>query len=463
MGGELRRKAVHVAMGGFALLLRWLTPWQAAACALAALLFNLLLLHRLTRRSLLRDAEVGRGYSPGIALYPVAVLALVLVFRDRLELAAAAWALLAFGDGMATVAGVTLGGPRLPWNRGKSWAGFLAFVLWGTAAAAFLVRWVQGGVLGGGFRGHVGASFLPTDGSLGQPGLLIAGCLAAALLAALAESMRTGIDDNILVPLVGGSALYAATLVDPARLMASVAEGPWVAAAGVNAALAVLAYAARGVTVSGAVVGWILGTLLFGLGGPAGFAMLLVFFVLGTAFTKLGYARKASLGIAQEKGGRRAAKHALANSGAGVLAAFLMAATGAPSAFALALVAAFATALSDTTGSEIGQAYGRTPFLITTFRRVPPGTDGAVSVEGTLAGIAASALVAAAAWGLGLVDGIGAGIVVAAAFVGTTLESYLGATLERKQEVDNEVVNFMNTAAGAAAALLMMGMVSGVR
>jgi len=275
--------------------------------------------------------------------------------------------------------------------------------------------------------------------------------------------MRTGIDDNILVPLVGGSALYAATLVDPARLMASVAEGPWVAAAGVNAALAVLAYAARGVTVSGAVVGWILGTLLFGLGGPAGFAMLLVFFVLGTAFTKLGYARKASLGIAQEKGGRRAAKHAIANSGAGVLAAFLMAATGAPSAFALALVAAFATALSDTTGSEIGQAYGRTPFLITTFRRVPPGTDGAVSVEGTLAGIAASALVAAAAWGLGLVDGIGAGIVVAAAFVGTTLESYLGATLERKQEVDNEVVNFMNTAAGAAAALLMMGMVSGVR
>jgi len=47
----------------------------------------------------------------------------------------------------------------------------------------------------------------------------------------------------------------------------------------------------------------------------------------------------------------------------------------------------------------------------------------------------------------------GAGIVVVAAFVGTTLESYLGATLERMRTVDNEVVNFANTLAGGLAAM----------
>jgi len=92
-------------MGGFAFLLRYLTPPQAAGCAALALLFNLFLLHRVTRRTLLRDHEREEPFSLGIALYPAAVLALVIVFHDRLELAAAGWGLIAFGDGMATVAG----------------------------------------------------------------------------------------------------------------------------------------------------------------------------------------------------------------------------------------------------------------------------------------------------------------------------------------------------------------------
>ncbi len=104
--GELMRKAVHVSMGGFALLFRWITPTQAALLAILALLFNLFLLHRLTRRALLREDEREAGYSRGIVLYPAVVLALIIVFRERMELAAAVWGFLAVGDGMATVAGV---------------------------------------------------------------------------------------------------------------------------------------------------------------------------------------------------------------------------------------------------------------------------------------------------------------------------------------------------------------------
>src|SRR5262249_36891316 len=85
------------------------------------------------------------------------------------------------------------------------------------------------------------------------------------------------------------------------------------------------------------------------------FLMLFLFFVLGTACTKLGGKRKEALGIAQEKGGRRGAKNALANTTAGVVFAFLMVATRFDTPFALALVAAFATAAADTVSSEIGR------------------------------------------------------------------------------------------------------------
>lgn len=446
-------------MGGLALLLRWLTPTQAAMCGVAALVFNLLVLHPLTRRRLLREGERDSGFSAGIALYPAAVLALVLVFRHRLELAAAVWALLAFGDGMAAVAGTVVGGPRLPWNPKKSWAGFAAFVLWGGATSAFLLRWVQQAVVDGGALPWIGDSFLHgglADQAAG-PVFLLSACFAAAVVAAFAESLRTGIDDNLLVPLAGGAVLWAATLVQPARLVAAgdtlAQDFLWGAA--VNATLALAALAARGVGPSGAVTGWILGTLLFGFSGWRGFSMLFLFFVVGTACTKLGYARKASMGIAQEKGGRRGAKNALANTSAGVAFAFLAAATPYPELFALAMVAAFATAVSDTTASEIGQAYGRTHVLVTTFRRVPPGTDGAISLEGTAAGIAASALLAGVAWLAGLVGGAGFAIVVLSAFFGSTLESYLGATVEKKAVVDNEVVNFANTLAGGLAAIVI--------
>jgi uncharacterized protein (TIGR00297 family) len=187
--------------------------------------------------------------------------------------------------------------------------------------------------------------------------------------------------------------------------------------------------------------------------------MLLLFFVLGTACTKAGYGRKAALGIAQEKGGRRGARNAFANTSAGVLFAFLAVATPHSLAFSLAVVAAFATAASDTVSSEIGQAYGKRHFLVTTFKRVPAGTDGAVSMEGTLAGIAASLVLGGVAAWTGLIPMVGTGLVAAAAFVGTTLESYLGAAFEQTKQIDNELVNFTNTLAGGLTALALAWLV----
>ena len=455
--GELMRKAVHIGMGGFALLFRWITPGQAAILAIVALGFNLFVLHRLTRRALLREDERGSGYSLGIVLYPAVVLVLIVVFRERMELAAAVWGFLAFGDGMATVAGVLANGGKLPWNPEKSWAGFLAFVVNGTVAAAFLIRWTQHAAVDATpAMESVGMSFLAVGGDAEEFAFLIAACFVAALAAGFAESLSTGINDNILVPLVGGGFLYAATLVQPALLSARGADliSALLWGALINAVLAGAAYAARSVSVSGALSGFVLGTALYTLGGWRAFLMLFCFFVLGTFATKLGYRKKAALGIAQEEGGRRGVKNAVANTLTGVLFAFLAISTTSPEVFTAALVAAFATAACDTVSSEIGKAYGGTHLLITNLRRVPAGTDGAVSLEGTLAGLGASLALASIAWQVDFVTLPVAAIVAAAAFAGATIESYLGATLEKLNLLDNDLVNFANTMIGALLALV---------
>lgn len=461
---ELLRQSIHIAFGAGALLLRWLTPWQAVAFATLALLFNLLLLHPLTGRRLLRSRERERGYSWGVILYPAVVLVAILVFHRRLELAAAVWGLLAFGDGMAGFAGVAVGGPRLPWNPRKTWIGLVAFVMWGATASAFLLRWTQLAIIEPGPRGaavgtHVGSSFLITstqDAIVSQTTMLVAGCLVAALIAGVVESLETGIDDNITVGLVGGAVLFAATLVEPSRwveasgtLQAGVLQG-----AVLTGLLSVGAYVVRGVDRSGAIVGWLLGTLLFAFGGWRGYLMLVSLFVLGTAATRLGHRSKSRLGVAQERGGRRGAPHAVANTVIGVAAAVLAIATPHRELFTLALVAAFATATCDTASSEIGQAYGRRHFLVTRLRTVPAGTEGAVSLIGTLAGVAGAITVSGVAAGTGLIPWSASPVVVFGAFFGTAVESLIGSTALGRG-LGNETLNVANTVVGAGAACVI--------
>lgn len=214
LGPELARKGIHMAMGLLALTLRWLEPWQAALLLLAALLFNAFVLHRVTRGYLLREAERARSFSWGVLLYPAALLATVLIFRHRLELAAAVWALLAFGDGMAAVAGVVLRGPRLPWNRHKTWVGWVAFVIWGASTAACLLRWTQAAVLDAARAvparqvTWIGSTFLGSGSPTGDWVELVLGCSAAALAAGFAESLDTRIDDNVRVTLAAATVLW---------------------------------------------------------------------------------------------------------------------------------------------------------------------------------------------------------------------------------------------------------------
>jgi uncharacterized protein (TIGR00297 family) len=131
---------------------------------------------------------------------------------------------------------------------------------------------------------------------------------------------------------------------------------------------------------------------------------------------------------------------------------------GVPSElFVLGFVASFATKLSDTFASEIGKAYGKTTFLITTLERVEPGTEGAVSAEGTAASLIGGASLSIYGWLLGMISARGVPISILAAFIATNIESMLGATLQGKDNLKwltNDVVNFINTLIGASVAIL---------
>ncbi len=220
-----------------------------------------------------------------------------------------------------------------------------------------------------------------------------------------------------------------------------------------TAAFAIVAHALGMVGKSGAIGGFVVGVVISLCLGPEGFAILALFVVGGSMLTRLGYERKRKSGTAQIEGGRRGAKNALANCSIAVMCAVLYAITSYEPLSA-AFVASLGAAFADTAESEVGQIYGRNPRLITNFRKGPPGTDGAVSVHGTLAGLAAATLTALLGLSLGLVDGFGASIIVAlAAFLGTVADSVVGAKIPK---VGNEATNLICTLAAASLALLVL-------
>ena len=431
---EVLRKGIHIAFGLGAFALKWVPWYVAAGVCVVAIAGNLLLLHRVVGRSVARHE---RGFDAGIVLYPVMVLLLVVVFRERLHYAAIGWALLAFGDGVATLAGKSLRIGTLPWNGDKSWGGLLAFVVAGFPAALAVAYWMD-------YR---------------EP-LVV---LLATLAAAVTESLPLRVDDNVTVPVAAGVALLVAGIEVTSPYGPWPSSIPWLI---VNGVLAITGYFARSVSVSGAIGGWFLGaTLILGAGWPM-YVALLAFFIIGTATTKLGYGRKARLGLAQESGGRRGFSHAFSNVGVAAICAIAVSRVSrmdeSPLEWMAVVyfmgIASLATAAADTTASEIGQLAGKRAFLPLTLRRVPVGTEGAISVEGTLAGLLGGFAVAAAGvlslhYGLLPTNVSAMFFITAAAFLGSYIESIAGSW-NRKQTrpVPNGVLNFFNTAVGAVLA-----------
>ena len=435
---EDTRQAVHIAMGAFALLLPYLPWWIAVLLASTAVAFNIFALQKLLGLQLFRPGERLRRLTSGFVLYPLVVVGLLFAFGSRLDIVAAAWGILAAGDGMATTVGRRYPLQPIAWNRSKSLGGSLAFAVSGGAAGVFLAWWCRDTVVPPAY-----------------PWFFLIAPILAAIAAAAVETIPISLDDNVSVTATAAGVMWAVSLVSADLLVTAVSSLLWMVplAASINAVVAAAGYRARTVRVSGAVAGGFLGTIILVCTGWQGWALLLLTFGAAVVTSRLGLRHKERLGIAEERGGRRGAGNAFANTGVSAFAALMAVLTYAHDPALLAFTAALVAGASDTVASEIGKAWGRRTFLLTTLRRVPPGTSGAMSLEGTLAGVASAALLALVGSALGLVTMKGAGVVVVAATVGALIESALGATLEERGVVNNDVLNFINTGVAAFVAI----------
>lgn len=247
---------------------------------------------------------------------------------------------------------------------------------------------------------------------------------------------------------------------------------PWLVAIGLNTILLSLVWIApkKLLTPAGIFHAWLLGVLIWVTLGWPGYVVVGFYFFVGSAVTRIGMAQKEAAGIAEKRSGARGPENVWGSALTGALCALGVGLLNwelitpntqslVPSLQSLLLlgyVASFSTKLSDTTASEVGKAYGKRTFLITTLQPVSRGTEGAVSLEGTLAGVVASVAIACVGWAVGLIDLLGILWCILAAFIATNLESVIGATLQSQYNwLTNEIVNILNTLIGATSAILL--------
>uniref|UniRef100_A0A7S2GNY6 TIGR00297 family protein n=1 Tax=Octactis speculum TaxID=3111310 RepID=A0A7S2GNY6_9STRA len=224
-------------------------------------------------------------------------------------------------------------------------------------------------------------------------------------------------------------------------------------AVALNTGLAIMGSATgqKMLTPSGLLHAWALGIILWSALGWQGWSLCVFYLVMGSVVTKVKIEEKSKLGIAEGRGGSRGPENVWGSAATGALcAAAMLKWPQYRSLLQVGYVSSIATKLSDTFASEIGKAYGKRCFLITTLKPVPRGTEGAVSLEGTLAGVVGSLIIAIYGAAVGLVSWQSITVTMIAAFVATTAESLIGATAQGKFKIlTNEVVNFINTLIGA--------------
>ena len=215
--------------------------------------------------------------------------------------------------------------------------------------------------------------------------------------------------------------------------------------------LGFITYQRKSLDLFGSAVMIIMGIVIIFSAGTNWLLLIILFLVMSLLATKYSKKYKMSLG---EFEGRRTSKNVISN---GVVACFMAAFGGYYLPFVGGFIGAIATATADTLASEIG-VLDQNPRLITTFQKVNPGTNGAVSVLGTAVGIAGAAVIGIAAYFLGIMPNALSAILVSiiSGTVGCFMDSLLGALFENQGWITNEHVNLIATVVGAIVGILLI-------
>jgi uncharacterized protein (TIGR00297 family) len=212
-------------------------------------------------------------------------------------------------------------------------------------------------------------------------------------------------------------------------------------------------YRFKAADVSGLFSGALVGVVLIVFADVQWFLVMLVFFILGAVSTRWKYEYKIRMGVEQSHGGARGYLNVFANGSVALAAAVLWGVTQNTIFLAL-FVGSVASAAADTMASEIGVCGGK-PYLITTFRKVPTGTNGGVTLLGEGVSIIGAVIVSLSAYLMGVVTLPVAGICVLAGFIGTNIDSVVGALVENPGYIGNAGTNLIATAGGGMIAMAL--------
>jgi len=305
-------------------------------------------------------------------------------------------------------------------------------------------------VLSGGFFGFlVGGAATTFANVSASADFLLFVAMIGALVGALLRNILGEIEENVVVPLGVGLAMWLFDGVDYSvpvlRLLLTLLF------------MIVLGYALGRVKladVSGVLSGILMGLLIVSFTDFRWFVLMLSFFVIGGIFTKYKYDYKRAIGIAQEGGGARGYRNVFGNGIVALVCAIAFGITG-NTLLVIAYIGAIATATGDTLASEIGQTYRKLPRLITDLRFVPHGTDGGITSLGEYSALAGAGVIAIIAVLLGVGAPNTLVPVILGGFFGANVDSVLGAVLERRHYLTNSSVNLLATVAGALASVVI--------
>ena len=246
----------------------------------------------------------------------------------------------------------------------------------------------------------------------------------------------------------------------------------WIQALVVNGVLISLAQRTPLLTAQGWIHAAALGTMLWGSVGWRGWLAVVVYLVLGSLVTRIGFSNKQRRGLAEAREGRRGPENVWGSAAVGAGLSLVLAASPQDAILWRQLLligfsASFAAKLADTFGSELGKRWGRTTLLITTLRPVAPGTDGAISLEGTMASAVGSVVMTLALWWLSspelplIPNAMAAGVVMVVGLLATLAVSVLGALVQNRVGwLSNELINALQTLLAAVLAIAWAALAS---
>lgn len=220
--------------------------------------------------------------------------------------------------------------------------------------------------------------------------------------------------------------------------------------------IGIITYRRKSLDLLGSIFMIFMGVIILFKAGISWLILILMFLILSLYASRYAKEYKQKLGTYERK---RTAKNVISNG----LVAFIMAAFGGivfnghyiP--FVGGFIGAIATATADTMASEIGVL--QKPRLLTTFRTVKPGTDGAVSILGTSVGVIGAGVIGFASFTLGILPNplLAIQIAIISGFIGCFMDSIFGAVLERRGLINNEHVNLLGTLSGAIVGIILIG------